>query len=699
MSRKKEYAKSPAQQLAYLKNLLADELQRMQPATRAFYERVLDRCEDANELTLFMEGKTIEEQVLSDEDYDEVPVPIRDFIFDDYYLGRTVGRGIYPRLVDDLEELFAGAYTEVLLTGGIGWGKSRFAEIGIAYELYQTSCLRDPAKSFGLMSGSTLAFVNVSVTLQQSRRVLFDGLAGILRGSPYFIEVFPYDKRVMTELRFPKNVICYPTTASPEGVLGEGIYSAAIDEANFMEIIDRSRRSVPGDSGLFDQADAVYQKVNSRIRSRMNQKGRVPGHIYLISAARYPGDFTERMERKSLTPEGADIFVRHYPSWGTRPRSAFLSGSFQVEVGDLARRSRVLQGDERDVDPDRVIEVPNDFEDRFRYDPERSVRDFAGVATLSIKPFLVRREMIRQMFEQGTDAGLRHPFSVEEATLQHKEPDYERLLPQNLHWVLRQKKNELGNPKFENGQPVMEKILYPALYHAHFDLSKTGDATGFCVGHVAGKMKCRRFDEDTMQDTEEIKPIIRIDWIQRIVPPPHGEIDIPRVRALLYMLTAQGMEFGSVTCDTFGSQESVKMLKEKGYRANVFSLDGDKDGYSALKDAIYDGRVLCYENPVLERELAQLEDVGKKIDHPSSPGSSKDLADCLAGVVHHCEEGWRHGERIGGMFEMGIVEYAGEAKPNPVRERAISKIVDGKEPLTDEEENAIMFGDLRLEVP
>src|SRR5207302_491266 len=173
------------------------------------------------------------------------------------------------------------------------------------------------------------------------------------------------------------------------------------------------------------------------------------------------------------------------------------------------------------------------------------------------------------------------------------------------------------------------KVLFDALYHAHFDLSKTGDATGLCVGHVVGTRRCLRFDERTMADVEEKKPVIRIDWLQRIVPPLHGEIDIPRVRALLYQLTGQGMEFGSVTCDTFGSQESVKTLKEKGYRADIFSLDADKDGYSALKDAIYDGRVLCYENAVLARELAQLEDTGKKIDHPSSPGSSKDLADCL----------------------------------------------------------------------
>jgi hypothetical protein len=63
---------------------------------------------------------------------------------------------------------------------------------------------------------------------------------------------------------------------------------------------------------------------------------------------------------------------------------------------------------------------------------------------------------------------------------------------------------------------------------------------------------------------------------------------------------------------------------------------------------------------VLQRELGQLEDTGKKIDKPSFPGASKDLADALAGAVHGCEEGWRRGEMVGGLFKIGIVEHPGE---------------------------------------
>ena len=301
----------------------------------------------------------------------------------------------------------------------------------------------------------------------------------------------------------------YPATASVEGVLGEGIFSVAIDEANFMEIVERSRRAVPGDTDLYDQAEAVYNKASSRITSRQAQLGRMPGHIYVISSARYPGDFTERMEKLAATPEGKHIFVRRYPSWGTRPASVYTRGTFKVEVGDLARRSRVLEGSETDVQG-QVIEVPREFESHFRTDTEHSVRDFAGISTLSINPLIVKREAIQRMFELGREHGLKHPFlPVDEqgrplpVTLQQEDPCIERLLPDNLHWIERQKNNELDRPMFQNGAAVMEKVLYPALYHAHIDLSRTKCSTGLVVTHIVGTKMCSRVQllEDALKET------------------------------------------------------------------------------------------------------------------------------------------------------------------------------------------------------
>jgi hypothetical protein len=166
--------------------------------------------------------------------------------------------------------------------------------------------------------------------------------------------------------------------------------------------------------------------------------------------------------------------------------------------------------------------------------------------------------------------------------------------------------------------------------------------------------------EGDFRETMEEKPVIWVDLALEIKAPPQGEIDIPKVRAVLYNLSRLGMQFGSITFDTYGSQESLKTLKDKGYPAEEYSLDRTKEGYEELKDAIYDERLWCYPHPLLQRELGQLEDTGKKIDHPAFPGASKDVADALAGAVHGCEDGWRKGEGARGLFQLGIVEYAGE---------------------------------------
>ena len=73
-----------------------------------------------------------------------------------------------------------------------------------------------------------------------------------------------------------------------------------------------------------------------------------------------------------------------------------------------------------------------------------------------------------------------------------------------------------------------------------------------------------------------------------------------------------------MTFDQFQSQESVKSLKDAGLTADAFSVDDDTTAYDMLKQALYDERLLCYEFPKLEVELAQLERVGYKVDHPTN---------------------------------------------------------------------------------
>jgi hypothetical protein len=565
------------------------------------------------------------------EDYRWKPVDVRTFLLDPEYLGKGLGKSVYPRIIDDLEELFEGEFSEVLLTGGIGWGKTRMAEFGIAYELYVLSCMRDPAARYGLIPDSVLAFLNVSVTQSQARRVLFRGLFDLIRRSPYFREQFPCEPNIFSEIRFLHNVVCYPVASTESSMLGEGVFSAAFDEMNFMPVVEHSKHQPEG--GTYDHAVVLYNRLSRRIRSRMNQRGRLPGHLWLISSARYPNDFTERKAAEAKTDER--IFVRHYPTWGTRPKHHFMAGTFKVEAGDSAKRSRVLNGDESDVNIERVIDVPVDFKEEFQKDPDGAVRDYAGISILSTRPFIVRRDLVARMFQLGEEQGLKHPFSKLDVTLQDES---EVLLAANLHWIEQAKINEEGRILLGRAtlQPMMTRKLYSAMYFAHVDLARTTDACGVAIGHIVGSKQVQRgFGPSAKIET---KPVIRVDMLLRVVAPPHGEILAANVRGLFYQLSELGMQFGKVSYDRFGSLESIQTLNRQGFPAEIFSVDANLLAFEQLRSALYDERVLCYRVPKLEDELVHLELDTKrgKVDHP--PRGSKDLADALAGVIAHCEQ-------------------------------------------------------------
>jgi hypothetical protein len=569
-------------------------------------------------------------------DYRETPVGIREFVNHPYFLGQSLGSALFPVILDDLEELFDGEYSEVLLAGGIGWGKSRMAEVGLCYDLYRLSCLRDPAAAFDLIPGSTLALLNISVTKSQAQKVLFSGMFEIIRRSPYFKKTFPYEPNRTTEIRFPNHITCYPVPSNETSMLGEGVFSAAFDEMNFMPIVEQSKYQAEG--GTYDAAETLYTRLSRRILSRLTRKGRLPGHVWLISSPRYPNDFTERKEYEIIHGGAKHIFFRRYAMWETRNRAVFMTNqdgtplNFKVELGDITRRTRVLDGTETNIIESSVIDnVPMDFHDEFVKDPDKAARDLAGRAVLTIRPFIGRRDLILQMFENGTRIGLQHPFSKMEVTLQEGSKEHEYLLPEHLHFI----------EEYKDGKTI--RRIMPGPYFAHVDLAKNNDAAGLCIGHVVGVVDVKRDMDARLAGSGmpaaiyEKRPVIRIDLLLRIVAPPHGEILAHNVRSIFYRFVEIGCSFGLITYDTWGSHESIQLLQAQGYNSDNYSVDRTPDAYETLKAAMYDQRILCYPNQVLQQELSSLlqnEKTGK-IDHP--PNGSKDLADALAGTVKHCD--------------------------------------------------------------
>jgi hypothetical protein len=288
-------------------------------------------------------------------------------------------------------------------------------------------------------------------------------------------------------------------------------------------------------------------------------------------------------------------------------------------------------------DEEEAIEVPIEFRHDFEVDMEGSLRDLAGRATVAIEPFIMRRDKIYDM----CDPNRRHGYSLYETTLR----DGGYLLKDVLaeHY---EEKDEHGVVVKRGWRP---KINPSARRFGHIDHGISGDAAGFVFGHISHYEERRRIRIvqviDPASGTKkllreayiETVPVIYIDLILRIVPPPGGEIILNDIRVLIYDLREIGFKIGLITMDSYQSKDTQQTLAAKGFNVDELSVDADMEPYNRLKMAVYEDRVKAYLHDTLIKELKGLERNKKKgkVDHRRK--GSKDIADALAAVVHNCE--------------------------------------------------------------
>jgi hypothetical protein len=536
------------------------------------------------------------------------PVSVDQFVRDPAYLG---SEALYPAILKELIELnnppqpgcqhrarIWTPYSEAILTGGIGSGKSTLALYSTAYQLYVLSCFRDPHQLFELDPASEIVFVFQNKTERLARTVDYDRFKAMIQASTYFRRHFPFDRRVKSELRFPMRVVVKPVAGNGVAVIGQNVFGGVIDEVNFMEVVERSRKSPDGDD--YDQAMALYLSIARRRASRFLRHGRLPGLLSLVSSRRYPGQFTDRKEeerRRQIAETGrTSIYLFDKRVWEVKPPGTYSGETFDVFVGDEARKPRIISPEDQVPERDQplVMAVPVEHRTEFEGDILNALRDIAGVSTIALRPYIVKRDAVAACFGLVRSIISRPDCDFEETTLSLYRGRIKK--PNLVRWC-------------------------------HLDLSLTGDATGVVVGHVVG------FDEVERGGEIEILPRIRVDLSLQVLPPRNSEIRFDKIRTLLYKLREQGMNLKYVTADSFQSADTLQQLRQKGFTTGRLSVDKDPRPYDLLKAAIYDGRLELPDHDALRRELLALERDPRtgKVDHPVH--GSKDVADALAGVV------------------------------------------------------------------
>ena len=323
------------------------------------------------------------------------------------------------------------------------------------------------------------------------------------------------------------------------------------------------------------------------------------GMLCLVSSKRYPNQFTDRkvaQSKKELqTTAKTSIYVYDKRRWDIKPDD-YCGETFKVFVGDVSRKPRILlREDTPEATEEMIVDIPIEYRAEFENDIMRALREVAGLSTLSVHPFMPNTEAVSSCFghypstlsEEGTD--FTQPLQAYSDHIQN--PDERRFI--------------------------------------HVDLALTSDSAGVVSGYVSGFKKIQRGDDIT-----ETLPVVTIDFALEVMPPQGGEIQISRIREMIYTLRDNlGINVQWVSFDQYQSADSIQVLRRKGFITGIQSMDRTPVPYEVLKQALYDGRVVAPAHQKLQQELLALEFNAKKnkVDHTSQ--SSKDVSDALAGVV------------------------------------------------------------------
>ena len=589
-------------------------------------------------------------------------------ILDPYYFG-NIGKDVFPIIRKDLIDILDNPYTEVILSGSIGWGKSWLAALGIAIEMTRLACLRNPQGLLGIAQNTDMVFMNLSVRESQASNVLGNYVTSFLKASPFVMEVLKPSIKPKRSAQFPCTG-CYWTGRSRTGarcpecngtgkkhmrylsgnssemsVIGENLVGGGMDEANFMISVRRSRRAKM--AGEHDTAKSLYDAVVRRRESRFVKAFAAGVSVlpvyWVISSVCFPGDFTER--RIALTKDNPRVKVLQYATWETKRTAAqnpYSGKELVVLVGNSLNRSRIVSFDRNNFDeknfelPDgcRLIYPPIEHKQPFEEDIIGAIRDVAGIPQLASNPYFEYPLEPCYINKRCGDVPRVHPYEYEATKLISGSLLKSYLIP---------------SIQTANG---MRPALNPnALRYIHFDLASTGTTAAMVMGHFGGYARYTRqiVGNKRVWHVVEERAITIIDFMIRVLPPDVGRIDIDAFLELIQTLRHQvGYQIGQVTFDRFESVTSINALQSMGIDATNLSIERNQDAWTHFRDSVKDERFSCYQYAPLRDEMGAVEwnavkmkVVKKTITLPDGYKHHCDLAEAVAGVCRHVNS--RHG--------------------------------------------------------
>lgn len=551
-------------------------------------------------------------------------VPIEEWINSEYYCGADVKK-LYPFWKDLICDIFRDGkqnYNQIVLTGGLGTGKSTCGLYIVLRKLYELSCYKNVAGLFGLMSNTMTAFLYFSLTKYQAERSGFAQLRLIIDGVPYFKELFQRNKYRNSTLDFPENIRVFYGSSTAD-MIGMNVISAIIDEANFFG--DSSGSEV--DLGSVEE---LYNSVLSRTSSRFTSNGVNNSLNLVISSSTFKTSLTSKLYDKSLT----DPSIRYARArlWDIKPQGTYKNEYFYVFAGndkfdpfiindtiDLCTKLGISLDPSLSL-PEAISklsqeyrllidEVPIDFRNIYENNIIQGLQDFSGMSVSSTGKLFSSRST----FESCIDESIKPLFTKSEFTVETNNDE-----PYNcVQYYL----NGIDFPHKECPR------------YMHIDIGVANDAYGIAC--------CYKYGSKIIDGVEV--PEYFYDFSLRIVPPaPPKRVSIDRCHQfILYMRDVLGLKIGLISFDQFQSEASRQFLSEHGFNVKYQSVDKTDTAYLYFVDCLYK-RCVHFSKEFAEDIKKELFDLiwyrqKGKVDHPSDTkhGGMKDRMDAVVGALYN----------------------------------------------------------------
>lgn len=547
--------------------------------------------------------KTLDEELQWLQDnpaFDERPASITEFLGADYL---NILAGVRPGVRQALVNIFGeesngesiAQVQRAIFTGAIGIGKTTLASIALPYMCHWVLCLSDPQAFFNLLPGSRIAFMQMSTSEDQAKEVLFGDIFARINHSPWF-KKWAHDPKYKTQIRFPKEIWIVPGDSADTTFEGYNILGGIVDEIDSHKVTPKK-----------DYAQTGYDTINSRIESRFGEKGL----LILIGQMKKSIGFAARKYKDfKQDPQAAVARMAIWESFGWDDKRYHdghgnrKSFWYDPRRKGIVPNAAILMGAVSTTE--HLIEIPKIYQKSFENDPEKALRDLAGIPPLVGAAFIGMGDKIYEARDRWKARFPGCPSPV---------------------------RPTLSSADFESWFVAPDTL--PRAVHLDIAYSSEGDALGLAMGHVP----------EVKEIDGELRPVVVFDFLLRMRPMPGYQTVLSDIRQIIYHLRDDlNFKISKVTMDGFQSTDMMQQLQKRRVNAEYLSVDKKKLPYQDLRDALYEQRVEFPEYVTHRRhgdverieiaieELSQLIDAGTKIDHPE--GGSKDVADAMAGVMH-----------------------------------------------------------------